>query len=462
MRRQQGDAGGDQVRCAIYTRKSTEDGLDSEFNSLDAQREACEAYALSQRHEGWVVLPEQYDDGGFTGANTDRPALQRLLSDIRTGRIGTVLVYKVDRLSRSLLDFAHLIKLFDSHGVSFVSITQHFATNTAIGKLTLNMLLSFAEFERAIIAERVRDKIAGAKRKGMFTGGTPILGYDIHPETHKLVVNTNEASTVESIFEMYIGTGSGQTVAKQLNAAQVTTKCWTTKKGVVRSGREWNGPGVYRILSNRTYLGLTVHKSDCYPGEHEAIVPQELWDKVHSILSTDSRTRRRRQARVQSLLQGIIRCGCCDSSMYSSYTRKGERIYSYYTCVTASKRGYDSCAIGSVAAADIEQAVVAQLRRMLRHPDELVRSYGDSGVRSGVSSSTADVAAILQSIDRSWQEQEPAVLRNITRSLLANVWVHENELDVRIRLDGLRQVVAEYSGVDREKQGEKPISCLRQ
>ena len=273
-----------QVRCGIYTRKSTDEGLDRDFNSLDAQREAAEAYVGSQKHEGWTALPDRYDDGGFTGANLERPALKRLLQDVENGLVDIILVYKVDRLSRSLIDFARMMDVLERHGVSFVSVTQHFDTSTPMGRLTLNVLLSFAQFEREMITDRVRDAVAGAKRKGKFTGGTPALGYDVDREAHKLVVNPAEAKTVRHIFKRFAEVGSGLTIAKELNAKGITTKSWTTRNGKHRDGKPWNASLIYRILSNRLYLGETVHKGECYPGEHEAIISKSQWDAAQAII----------------------------------------------------------------------------------------------------------------------------------------------------------------------------------
>ena len=248
------------VRCAIYTRKSTEEGLEQEFNSLDAQREAGEAFIVSQRHEGWTVMPQRYDDGGFSGGNMERPAMERLIEDVVNHRVDCVVVYKVDRLSRSLLDFAKIIETFDRNGVSFVSVTQQFSTTTSMGRLTLNILLSFAQFEREIIGERIRDKVAAAKRKGKFTGGTPPLGYDVDPEKTRLVVNREEAKVVKHVFQRFTERGSPLTNAEELNKKGITTKAWMTKKGVFREGRLWNKMNVYRALYKRKYLGEVMHK----------------------------------------------------------------------------------------------------------------------------------------------------------------------------------------------------------
>jgi site-specific DNA recombinase len=330
------------VRCAIYTRKSTEEGLELEYNSLDAQREAAEAYIASQRHEGWIALPELYDDGGFTGGNLERPALHRLIKDIEAGRVDMVVCYKVDRLSRPLLDFARLIEVFDRHNVSFVSVTQQFNTTTSMGRLILNILLSFAQFEREMISDRVRDKIAGAKRKGKFTGGMPVLGYDVDSQTHKLVVNSAEAETVRSIFKRYSELGSGLSVSRELNARGITRKSWTTKKGITRTGKQWNSAHIYRILNNRVYLGETKHRDKTYPGEHDAIVSKSLWDKVHAIIEHDSTSGKRKHDSIPALLKGIIRCGHCGYAMCSTHTKRHGKTYRYYVCLQASKGGYDS------------------------------------------------------------------------------------------------------------------------
>ena len=269
------------VRCAIYTRKSTEEGLSQAFNSLDAQREAAEAYILSQREQGWATLPERYDDGGFTGGNMDRPALQQLLTDIDNGGIDCVIVYKVDRLSRSLLDFARILHSFEQRKVSFVSVTQQFNTSMSLGRLTLNILLSFAQFEREIIAERTRDKMSAARRKGKWVGGMPVLGYDVALQGGRLVVNQEEAEQVRSIFELYRDSGCLVSVLQQLSQNGWTTKQWITKSGKVHSGRPFNRNRLMALLGNVIYTGQIRHQGKLYPGEHEAIIDRALWDEVN-------------------------------------------------------------------------------------------------------------------------------------------------------------------------------------
>jgi site-specific DNA recombinase len=358
------------VRCAILTRTSTEEGLDSEFNSLDAQRESGEAYVASQKHEGWVALSTRYDDGGYSGATLDRPALQRLLADIEAGKIDCVVVYKIDRLTRSLLDFVKLVEVFDRHNVSFVSVTQRFDTSTSMGRLLLNVLLSFAQFEREVIGERIRDKVAATKRKGKYTGGPPVLGYDVDRERTRLVVNPEEAALVLRIFSDFVETGSTTTLAQQLNAEGHTTKSWTTKKGRHRPGKPWNKVLVYRVLNNPLYIGEVTHKGERYPGEHEPIVTRRLWDQAHSILARNCRTRGvRTRTKTPALLRGIIRCAHCDCAMGPSFTKRRGKVYRYYLCVHASKHGAGSCPVGAVPAGEIERAVIEQLRAVFEAPE---------------------------------------------------------------------------------------------
>jgi DNA invertase Pin-like site-specific DNA recombinase len=275
------------MRCAIYTRKSSEEGLAQEFNSLDAQRESAEAYVLSQRHAGWIVLPERYDDGGYTGANLERPALRRLLADIEAGTIDCVLVYKVDRLSRSLLDFARLMGTFEERRISLVSITQRFDTTASLGRLTLNILLSFAQFERELIAERTRDKMSAARRKGKWVGGVPVLGYDVAAGGGKLVVNEEEARQVREIFGLYLEHKALPPVLRLIQRRQWTTKRWTTKNGKLCPGRPLVSQDLQGLLTNVIYTGKVHFRGQTYPGEHAAIVEEETWQRVQGILQVE-------------------------------------------------------------------------------------------------------------------------------------------------------------------------------
>jgi site-specific DNA recombinase len=272
-----------QIRCAIYTRKSSEEGLEQDFNSLDAQRESCEAFIRSQKHEGWVCLSELYDDGGISGATMERPALKRLLADIEADRIDAVVVYKVDRLTRSLNDFAKIVEVFDRQAVSFVSVTQQFNTTTSMGRLTLNMLLSFAQFEREVTGERIRDKIAASKKKGMWMGGLPALGYDV--KDRKLLVNEREAETVRHIYRRYAALGSVFALKEELDHDGVVSKARVDKYGRRTGGMPLARGALYLMLQNHVYRGEIVHKDNSYPGEHEPIIDQALWDEVQRRLA---------------------------------------------------------------------------------------------------------------------------------------------------------------------------------
>ena len=270
--------GGRRIRCAIYTRKSSEEGLEQEFNSLDAQREACEAFVRSQRHEGWIILPQLYDDAGYSGGTMERPALKRLLADITAHRIDAVVVYKVDRLTRSLADFAKIVEVFDAHGVSFVSITQAFNTTTSMGRLTLNVLLSFAQFEREVTGERIRDKIAASKKKGLWMGGQPSLGYDV--KDRKLIVHKAEATTVRMIFRRYLELGSVWALKAALDEEGVASKLRTAADGGAYGGKSFSRGALYLMLQNRIYRGEIVHNGTAYSGEHASIIDADLWSSV--------------------------------------------------------------------------------------------------------------------------------------------------------------------------------------
>lgn len=310
-------------RCAIYTRKSTSAGLEQEFNSLDAQREACEHYIAAQAHLGWRQMARRYDDGGFTGANLERPGFQRLLDDIEAGAIDIVVVYKVDRLSRSLLDFAQVMDRFNQAGVAFVSVTQNFSTADAMGRLTLNTLMSFAEFEREMIAERTRDKIAAARRRGKWTGGPVPIGYDV--VDRRLVVNELEAVVVRELFDLYEQHRSALTVAKLLNERGRTTKRYCSAKGRVREGRPWRKDSVLRVLRNPVLAGKMPIGDELHEGEHEAVIEPERHARVRALLGARSRERKRTGRNLAYLLTGLLRCKLCGGALTPASTRKGKR-----------------------------------------------------------------------------------------------------------------------------------------
>ena len=316
-------------RCAVYTRKSTEDGLEKEFNSLDAQYEACAAYALSQKHEGWELVSERYDDGGFSGGNMERPGLKRLMADVAAGKVDIILVYKIDRLTRSLADFAKIVDVLDTAKASFVSITQSFNTTTSMGRLTLNMLLSFAQFEREVTGERIRDKIAASNRKGMWMGGPLPLGYDV--ENRRLIVNPTEAELVRQIYQRYLELGSVVELADDLNAKGYKTKVQPRASGPHRGGCAFRRGTLYHLLSNPIYRGKIVHKGEVYPGEHEAIVPEDLFEAVQDKLRAKaSGTSRRLKGQQPSLLTGILE-DSAGRAMTPSHASKGKaKRYRYY------------------------------------------------------------------------------------------------------------------------------------
>jgi len=356
------------VRCAIYTRKSTEEGLEQEFNSLDAQRESSEAFIKSQAHEGWICIPDHYDDGGFTGGNMDRPALKRLLADIAAGRVDVVVCYKIDRLSRSLLDFSRLLEMFEKYSVAFVSITQRFDTTTSMGRLTLNILMSFAEFERQMVSERTRDKIAATRRKGKWSGGHPVLGYDV--VDMKLVPNQTEASRVRQIFDLYVEHQSITKVLRELERRGWTTKGWTTKKGTQAGGKPFDKPTLHGLLRNVLYFGKVRYKDEVHAGEHPGIVEPAIFDKVQYIIQ---KNRRNGGSDVRNefgaLLRGLLRCAPCNASMVSTQvTKRGKTRYRYYTCLQAQKRGWSKCPTKAISAPEIERFVIDQIRCIGRDP----------------------------------------------------------------------------------------------
>jgi DNA invertase Pin-like site-specific DNA recombinase len=417
-------------RCAVYTRKSSEEGLDMDFNSLDAQREACEAYVASQRSEGWVLVPDRYDDGGISGGTLERPALQRLMRDVETGLIDVVAVYKIDRLSRSLTDFSRLVEVFEANDVTFVSVTQSFNTTTSMGRLTLNILLSFAQFEREVIGERIRDKFLASRKKGMWMGGTVPFGYRV--ENRKLVVEENEAVTVCMIFERFLTVGSATMLARQLNAEGVTS----------RSGKPIDKGVLYKLLNNRVYIGEAVHKRISYPGEHRAIISGDVWNKVHSILAESPRKRAGQSRRqTPALLKGLI-FAPNGLAMTPSHTRNHGRLYRYYVTMSVLKLGPDTCPIKRLPAAEIEAAVIDQLRVLLRSPEMIVKTWIAARNEDSDISET-EVREALIEFDALWDELFPAEQARIVQLLVERVDVDVDGISIRLRAEGIGSVVSE-------------------
>jgi DNA invertase Pin-like site-specific DNA recombinase len=342
------------VRCAIYTRKSSNEGLEQDFNSLDAQREACEAFVLSQKHEGWIALPEMYDDGGISGGTIDRPALKRLLTDIEAHRVDAVVIYKVDRLTRALSDFAKIVEVFDKHGVSFVSVTQQFNTTTSMGRLTLNMLLSFAQFEREVTGERIRDKIAASKKKGMWMGGNPPL------------------KTVRHIFRRYLEVGSVRLLKDQLDAEGIVSKVRRASDGSTYGGKPLARGALYLMLQNRIYRGEIVHKDKSYPGLHEAIVDQKLWDEVQAVLAGN---RVAREAGIDATQPGLLAGLLHDAwgqPMTPTHAIKKRKRYRYYVSrpLIAGRAG-EICG-QRLPAASLEPLIIERIGVLLVDPGALL------------------------------------------------------------------------------------------
>jgi DNA invertase Pin-like site-specific DNA recombinase len=427
------------LRCAVYTRKSSEEGLEQEFNSLDAQREACEAYIASQKPEGWVLVPDRYDDGGISGATLERPALKRLLADIEAHRVDVVVVYKIDRLSRALMDFSKLVEIFDRNNVTFVSVTQSFNTTTSMGRLTLNILLSFAQFEREVIGERIRDKFAASRKKGMWMGGWAPLGYDI--KDRKLIVNDAEAVTVRNIFQRFLRVGSMTKLVVAFRSDGMTTK----------GGKPVDKGYLYRILNNRVYVGEAVHKGTAYAGEHQAIIDRTLWDRVHGILRESPRKRAAHtRAQTPALLKGLM-FGPTGRAMTPAHTRKGGKLYRYYVSTDVLKRDAADCPVRRIPAGEIESAVVDQLRGLLRAPEIIVGTWR-AARQSMDGLSEADVREALERLDPLWDELFPAEQARIVQLLVERIDVSPDGADIRLRTEGLANLATELRAIKPESR----------
>ena len=408
-------------RCAIYTRKSSEEGLEQDFNSLDAQREASEAYIKSQKSAGWITLPAMYDDGGFSGGSMERPALRRLLADIEAGQIDTVVVYKVDRLTRSLADFAKIVDAFDAKRVSFVSVTQQFNTTTSMGRLTLNMLLSFAQFEREVTGERIRDKIAASKAKGMWMGGATPLGYDVRDR--KLLVNAEEAEKVRHIFRRYAALKSVRALKDDLDAAGIVSKVRISRDGARRGGVSMARGALYLMLQNQIYRGKIVHKGTTHPGQHDAIIDEKLWNEVQDALTTN-RVERAAQstATAPSLLASLVYDGSGERMVPTHANKKGVR-YRYYVSQSLIKRSLATVSETAcrVPAADLETLVESRVRALLRDRAIVVATSEASSisVRKALIERSGDLA-------RRWNTLPATRKRVILHALISRIDVQSD------------------------------------
>ena len=410
-------------RCAVYCRVSSDERLDQEFNSIDAQKDAGHAFIASQRSEGWIPVANDYDDPGFSGGNTERPALKRLMADIEAGRIDIVVVYKIDRLTRSLADFSKMVEVFERRGVSFVSVTQQFNTTTSMGRLMLNVLLSFAQFEREVTGERIRDKIAAAKKKGMWMGGVPTIGYDV--VNRQLVVNPAEAAVVRRIFEEMLTIGSPTQIAARLTAEGITTKAWTTQDGRVRTGTRIDKKYIHKVLRNRIYLGELSNRGQWYPGVHEPIIERELWDRVHAVLARDSHARSvetKIRLRTDALLRGLLYAPSGER-MYPTYsTKRDGRVYRYYVSKSESRFGAPGKGYERLPASEIEAAVVAQIRTVLTSP-ESIASVVRHIQRNGAQIDEAATVLAMSRLNDIWDQLFP-----VERHRIANLMIERIDL----------------------------------
>ena len=412
------------LRCAIYTRKSSEEGLEQDFNSLDAQREACEAYIKSQAHEGWTLVRDHFDDGGFSGGNMERPALKALMRRVDAAEIDIIVVYKIDRLTRSLTDFARLAETFDAHKVSFVSVTQQFNTTSSMGRLMLNVLLSFAQFEREITGERIRDKIAASKKKGMWMGGVPPIGYDI-VDRH-LLVNRQQAATVQATFRLYLEAGSVPALTKRLVDEGITTTERVSTRGNAYGGRPFARGHLYKLLSNPIYIGRIPHKGQSHPGMHKPIIDQDVWNATQSLLAQNTqghRTHRAQQA--EWLLDGLLGTEA-GSRLVPSHATKSGRRYRYY--IEPPDAAGEGKAI-RLPAVEIETATILGLRSFLGDRSALLAAY------SGLPNMKPDTLLFQAHTWAAALDQHPAQLRELVQSVIY-CW---DRLELTIRADRLTE-----------------------
>ena len=435
-------------RCAVYCRVSSDERLDQEFNSIDAQKEAGHAYIASQRAEGWIPVTDDYDDPGFSGGNTDRPALKRLLADIERGLIDIVVVYKIDRLTRSLADFAKMVELFDQRDVSFSAVTQQINSATSMGRLMLNVLLSFAQFEREVTGERIRDKIAAAKRKGMWMGGVPSIGYDV--VNRQLVINEAEAAVVRRIFEEMLTIGSPTQIAANLTAEGITTKAWTTQEGQTRSGTRIDKKYLHKLLRNRIYLGELSHKGNWYPGAHPPIIDQALWDKVAAVLAKDGHARSvetKIRSRTDALLRGLLYTPSGER-MYPTYSNKRGHKYHYYVSKSESRFGAPGKSYERLPAPEIEAAVVAQIRTVLTSP-ESIASVVRHIQRNGAQIDEASTVMAMGRLNDVWDHLFPVERHRIANLMIERIdLVHVGEVQgikVKWRELGWDKLIGEFA-----------------
>lgn len=418
------------IRCAVYTRKSVEDeGGRKDFNSNDAQREAGEAYIASQKGNGWICLPNRYDDYGYSGGNMNRPGLQQLLSDAENGLIDIIVVYKIDRLSRSICDFAELSKKFDEWGISFSSVTQEINTSTSAGRMMLNILMTFASFERDLIKERVSMKMAASRMKGKWVGGSVAMGYKV--VNKKLVVEPKEAAIIRRIFQRFIELQSPKLIAAELNHDNVKTK----------QGKIWDTGHIYRILENHTYIGEVKYKDTICEGEHDAIVDIDVWNRTREILAANNRVPdQTKKTEIVAPLKGILKCGHCGCSMKPTYTKKNGKQYFYYLCVKDDKRAEPDCPVHQVSAGEIEHTVKEQLKKILQSPTITTR------LAEILNLTGSEISRLFQ--EAFWKEISPGEMNRLVQLLIERVVIYEDKLSVELKSSGVKSLIEEVADAE--------------
>ena len=431
-------------RCAVYCRVSSDERLEQEFNSIDAQKEAGQSYVASQRSEGWIPVVDDYDDPGFSGGNTERPGLKRLMVDIERGLVDIVVVYKIDRLTRSLADFSKMVEVFERQGVSFVSVTQQFNTTTSMGRLMLNVLLSFAQFEREVTGERIRDKIAASKRKGLWMGGVPPLGYDV--ASRLLVINETEADLVRRIFGEMLTIGSPTRIAQGLASEGITTKAWTTQDGQVRSGTQIDRKYLYKLLRNRIYLGELSHKGSWFPGAHAPIIDHGLWGQVHEVLARDSHVRSvdtQTRESTDALLRGLL-FGPSGDPMYPTYASKNKRKYRYYVSKAEMRFGAAGKTHERIPAAEVEAATVNQVKTVLSSP-EAITAVCKSLELQGVQINEDEIVMGLHQLGEAWEQLYPVERIRIVKLMIERVDLVAGGLKVKWHALGWKELIKEFA-----------------
>ncbi|WP_196221278.1 recombinase family protein [Sansalvadorimonas verongulae] len=431
-------------RCAIYTRKSSEEGLEQEFNSLNAQWEACAAYIASQKHQGWVLVDERFEDGGFSGGNIERPGLNKLMDAVRRDEIDIIVFYKLDRFSRSTIDFAALLGVLEKHDVSFVSVTQPFQTADSMGRLNMNMLMTFAQFEREVTSERIRDKFAQSKMKGMWMGGRVPYGYDV--EDRKLVVNPGETQVVNIIFETFVETRSLTETCYRVNDMGFRTKLYRHKDGSTMGGMSYTKSTLRKMLTNKIYLGLIHHKGQWYPGQHKAIINRNLWETVEKIFASNRFSRRTDSCRRNSpaFLRGLLFGPDGIALVPTSARRRGKR-YRYYTSNTALKQGYREKIIPPLPAEPLEQLVIQEVGQLLKSPSLLLKVF-KTGQELAPSLKYDQVVNAFGTLDQIWVELFPNEQQRLAQLLIKRINVSGEGVHIHFHGDHLPEIMHEMSG----------------